>query len=144
MKTGTWSCVLLMAAGATLIAGNIQSAAADTLCVNPGGKSGCFAKIGDAFTAAMAGDTIQVAPGTYAEDVVIGKSLSLIGANSANTTINATGKGNGIYIDGPRRQTALQPPQRGGGDRITPISRASLSPMRPRSRFRTTAWSVIT
>ena len=93
MKTRTWSCVLLMAAGATLIAGNIQSAATDTLCVNPGGKSGCFAKIGDAVTAAMAGDTIQVAPGTYAEDVVIGKSLSLIGANSANTTITRPARG---------------------------------------------------
>ena len=142
MKTRTWSCVLLMAAGATLIAGNIQSAAADTLCVNPGGKSGCFAKIGDAVTAAMAGDPIQVAPGTYAEDVVIGKSLSLIGANSANTTINATGKGNGIYIDGLDAKPPFSPLSEVRSR--TPISRASLSPMRPRSRFRTTAWSVIT
>jgi parallel beta-helix repeat protein len=101
MKTRTWSCVLLMAAGATLIAGNSQLAAAATLCVNPG-KSGCFKTITAAVAAASAGDTIQVAPGTYVEgDIKIGKpSLSLIGANSANTIINAAGKGNGIYIDG--------------------------------------------
>ena len=99
MKTRTWSCVLLMAAGATLIAGNSQLAAAATLCVNPG-KSGCFSTITAAVAAASPGDTIQVAQGKYLEDVVIGKSLSLIGANSANTIINATGKGNGIYIDG--------------------------------------------
>ena len=99
MKTRTWSCVLLMAAGATLIAGNSQLAAAATLCVNPG-KSGCFSTVTAAVAAASPGDTIQVAQGKYLEDVVIGKSLSLIGANSANTIINATGKGNGIYIDG--------------------------------------------
>lgn len=31
---------------------------------------------------------------------MIGKALSLIGANSANTIIDATGKANGIYVDG--------------------------------------------
>jgi nitrous oxidase accessory protein NosD len=46
------------------------------------------------------GDTIQVAPGTYSEDVIIGKSLSLIGASSANTIIDAKGQANGVYIDG--------------------------------------------
>jgi parallel beta-helix repeat protein len=100
MKTSSWSSVLLIAAGAVLIAGNSQSAAAATLCVNPG-KSGCFPTIGKAVAAASAGDTIQVAPGTYVEgDIVIGIRLSLIGANSANTIINASGKGNGVYIDG--------------------------------------------
>src|ERR1019366_8510395 len=46
---------------------------AATLCVNPGGTGGCFAKIGDAVAAAAKNDTIQVAAGVYAEDVVIGK-----------------------------------------------------------------------
>jgi hypothetical protein len=85
---------------AALVGASLSPAAAATLCVNPG-KRGCFAKIGAAVAAAKAGDTIQVAPGTYAEgDIVIGKSLSLIGADRASTVINATGKGNGIYIDG--------------------------------------------
>ena len=48
----------------------------------------------------MPGDTIQVAQGTYKEDVIIGKSLTLVGKNSANTIIDATGLANGIYIDG--------------------------------------------
>jgi hypothetical protein len=32
--------------------------------------------------------------------VIIGKSLSLVGANNANTIIDAKGQPNGIYIDG--------------------------------------------
>jgi parallel beta-helix repeat protein len=100
MNTGRWFSGLLIAAGATLFAGICHSSAA-TLCVNPGGKGGCSATIGAAVAAASAGDTIQVAPGAYVEgDIKIGKPLSLIGANSANTIIDATGKGNGIYIDG--------------------------------------------
>ncbi len=74
-------------------------AAAATLCVGSGG-SGCFATIGAAVSVAAPGDTIQVYQGVYAEDVVIGKSLSLIGKNPANTIIDATGLNNGIYIDG--------------------------------------------
>ena len=100
MKTSAWSSVLLMAAGVTVIAGNIQSAAAATLCVNPKVAS-CYSTIGKAVDAASAGDTIQVAPGKYIEgDIVIGRSLSLIGADADKTVINAKGKGNGIYIDG--------------------------------------------
>ncbi|MGE5206754.1 MAG: nitrous oxide reductase family maturation protein NosD [Chlamydiota bacterium] len=76
------------------------SASAATLCVNPGGTSGCFASISAAVSAAGPGDTIQVAPGTYKEDVIIGKSLSLVGAGSSNTIIDAMGLSNGIYVDG--------------------------------------------
>ncbi len=100
MNTRSWAAVLLIAASTALLTTTYKSAIAVTLCVNPG-KSGCFAKIGDAVNAASAGDTIQVASGKYPEgDIVIGKSLSLIGANSAKTIINAAGKGNGLYIDG--------------------------------------------
>jgi parallel beta-helix repeat protein len=76
------------------------SAAAATLCVNQGGSSGCFSRINAAVSAASANDTINVAAGTYAEDVIITKSLSLIGAGSASTIIDATRLPNGIYIDG--------------------------------------------
>jgi nitrous oxidase accessory protein NosD len=75
-----------------------SSAAAATLCV--GSKPGCFSTIGAAVTAANAGDTIEVAQGVYNEDVEIGKSLSLVGKNRANTIIDATGLANGIYING--------------------------------------------
>ena len=73
---------------------------AATLCVNPGGTGGCFAKIGDAVAAAAKNDTIQVAAGVYAEDVVIGKPLSLVGAGRSSTIINAKGLANGVYVDG--------------------------------------------
>lgn len=75
------------------------SAFGATLCVDAG-KGGCFTTIGAAVSAASSGDTIEVAQGTYKEDVIIGKSLSLVGKNSANTIIDATGLANGIYIDG--------------------------------------------
>src|SRR5208337_2844573 len=83
-----------------LIAGIGKPAGATTLCVNPGGTGGCYAKIGLAVSAAMANDTINVASGTYKEDVAIGKALSLVGANRNTSIIDATGLSNGIYIDG--------------------------------------------
>jgi parallel beta-helix repeat protein len=87
--------VLLIVVGTSL-----TTALAATICVNPGGTSGCFSKIDDAVAAAARNDTIQVAAGLYAEDVVIGKPLSLVGAGQGATIINAKGLANGIYIDG--------------------------------------------
>jgi pectin methylesterase-like acyl-CoA thioesterase len=56
---------------------SVPSLKAATLCVNPGGTAGCKSTINAAVAAASAGDTIRVAAGTYKEDVVITKSLSL-------------------------------------------------------------------
>jgi pectin methylesterase-like acyl-CoA thioesterase len=68
--------------------------------VNPGGTAGCFSSINAAIAAASPNDTVKVAVGTYKEDVVIGKALSLIGAGSGTTAIDAAGLANGVYIDG--------------------------------------------
>ncbi len=100
MNRNCGSIVSLIPLCAALLAGICQPAVAGTLCVNPGGTNGCYATIGAAVAAASSNDTIQVSHGTYKEDVVIGKSLSLIGANRENTIIDATGLSNGIYIDG--------------------------------------------
>jgi parallel beta-helix repeat protein len=89
--------IVLCIASASGLAG---LAKASTLCVNLKAKSSCYKTIAAAVAAATAGDTITVAAGTYAEDVVIGKPLSLVGQNSANTIIDAKGLSNGIYIDG--------------------------------------------
>jgi parallel beta-helix repeat protein len=75
-------------------------AMAATLCVNTGGTGGCYKTIGDAVAAAADNDTINVGAGNYAEDVVIGRPLSLVGANYRAVIIDATGLANGIYING--------------------------------------------
>jgi hypothetical protein len=54
-------------------------AAAATLCVRPGGGGGCFATVSDAVNHAHAGDTINVAQGTYAENIVINETVVLRG-----------------------------------------------------------------
>ena len=84
---------------AALLGGIVPSTIAATLCVNPKRPS-CYSTIGAAVASAAPGDTVQVAQGTYNEDVVIGKSLALIGENAANTIIDATGLANGVYVDG--------------------------------------------
>jgi len=73
---------------------------AATLCVNPGGKFGCKSSISAAVAAASPGDTIQVAHGTYKEQVVITKSLSLVAQDGLQPVIDATGMPNGIFING--------------------------------------------
>jgi len=83
-----------------ILCGVSHSAAATTRCVKPGGGSGCFATINAAIAASAPGDTIRVEHGTYHEDVLVDRSVSLLGANAENTIINATGKANGINIDG--------------------------------------------
>lgn len=96
MRTLLWQLFL----SAALVTGVSSLSAAKTLCVNPGGTSGCFSTINAAVAAASPHDTIRVAPGTYAEDVIIGKSLSIIGENRANTIVDASGQPNGFYVDG--------------------------------------------
>ena len=95
---------------AVLIAGMCQSGAAwtaTTLCVNPGGTSGCYPTIGAAVEWARMDylqnkviDTINVAAGIYTEDVMITTPLSLVGAGRGQSIINAMGLANGIYVDG--------------------------------------------
>jgi parallel beta-helix repeat protein len=86
-------CVLMFAALS-------QTAAANTLCVVPKGSNLCYAKIQLAVNAASNNDLINVAPGTYKEDVIIGKPLSLIGSGAGSSVIDATGLPNGIFVDG--------------------------------------------
>lgn len=56
--------------------------------------------IGHAVMRARAGSAIEVAPGTYREQVVLTKRLTIQGEHSP--VINATGFGRGILISGPR------------------------------------------
>jgi parallel beta-helix repeat protein len=90
----------VIAASAAVIVGLNHPALAATACVTPGGGSGCAATISAAVAAASPGDTILVGHGTYAENVVITKPLSLIGERRENTIIDARGLANGVYVDG--------------------------------------------
>jgi len=100
MKGEGYLLTKLCAACAAVVTVLCQGALAATLCVNPGGTGGCYSTIAAAVSAASPNDTVAVAPGTYKEDVVIGKPLALIGANQSKTIIDATGLSNGVYIDG--------------------------------------------
>ena len=64
------------------------ASAGATLCV---GASGCFATIQAAVDAAHDGDTITVAPGTYAGGITIDVSVDVRGAGAGATTIQGGG-----------------------------------------------------
>ena len=84
----------------TLICGSSLTATASTLCVNTKGSAGCYSTISSAVAAAHLGDVVKVANGTYAEDVLVNKSVSIVGEDKEKTIIEAKGLSNGIYIDG--------------------------------------------
>src|SRR4051794_19134775 len=88
---------VVFAAGA--IAACASPAAAATLCVKPGGGGGCYKTINAAVAAAAPNDVIRVGHGTYHEDVIIGKALSLLG-DEGPVVIDAAGLLNGINVDG--------------------------------------------
>ncbi|WP_263355863.1 right-handed parallel beta-helix repeat-containing protein [Acidicapsa ligni] len=77
-----------------------SNASAATWCVNHAGTAGCKSSISAAVSAATAGDIINVAQGTYAEQVIITKPLSLIGDPFNPPVIDATGQFNGIFVNG--------------------------------------------
>ncbi|MCK4613320.1 MAG: right-handed parallel beta-helix repeat-containing protein, partial [Thermoplasmata archaeon] len=78
-----------------------KEASADTLTVDDDG-SGNYTKIQDAIDAAEDGDTIRVFDGTYYENVVVNKTVNLIGNGSANTTIDGGGSGTVVKITADR------------------------------------------
>ena len=89
--------VVLSAAAIAACASNSYAA---NLCVKPGGGGGCYNTISAAVTAAAPNDVIRVGHGTYHENVLVGKPLSLLGEGAEQVVIDATGLLNGINVDG--------------------------------------------
>ena len=94
------SHTLQIACAAVFLAAGTQVALSATLCVNHAGSGGCYSTIQNAVNHAAASDIINVAAGTYKEDVVISHPVSLIGAGPKASLIDARGLDNGIFVDG--------------------------------------------
>jgi len=65
------------------------------------GSQGQYKTIQQAVNAANAGDIIRVAPGTYTENVVVSKSLTIIAASGRPTVTATTSSQNVITVTGP-------------------------------------------
>jgi hypothetical protein len=95
------SRLITQAGVATLLAALAFAASAGatpaTHCVGP--QPGCYSQIQPAIDAAHDGDTIAVAPGTYAGGITIDKSLNIQGAGSKRTVINGGGPVVTIFRD---------------------------------------------
>jgi hypothetical protein len=89
MRRLTFTLWLALVAGGATAAGGYPAHAAGTLCV--GTKLGCFSTIQAAVNAAHDGDTITIAPGTFAGGVTVDVSVNLIGAGSTKTIIRGGG-----------------------------------------------------
>jgi parallel beta-helix repeat protein len=61
------------------------------------GANCAFQTISAAITAAVSGDTITVAAGTYIENVNVNKSLTLTGASSATVTVTAASQTDSVF-----------------------------------------------
>ena len=91
-RTKLVSRLLLLAAVALILCAALAvPASAATLTVGAGGQ---FKTIQRAVDAAKPGDTVLVAPGTYTENVVVSKPLTITG----NATVNAADSSKDVFL----------------------------------------------
>ncbi|HID73897.1 MAG TPA: DUF1565 domain-containing protein, partial [Thermoplasmata archaeon] len=86
-------CSLLMFAAAVLIGIPYASEATTYVVDDDGGSWANYTTIQDAVDNATDGDTILVYNGTYNEDVLVYKGLTIVGNGTAETTVIGTGNG---------------------------------------------------
>jgi hypothetical protein len=108
---GTPTRIVAPAVAGILLAFGASEAVA--LCVNPGGTGGCLASVQAAVDAAAPNEVIDVAPGTYVENISIpeGSLLTIQGTDAATTILDAGVPGAFIQrvllIKGPRTKVTL-------------------------------------
>ena len=108
-----WAMRLILIVGISLflmLLLSIDGSGRTIIVDDDGGED--FTKIQDAINASQDGDTIRVYAGTYKENIIVNKSVGLIGNGSELTTINGGENGDvvsitadgvnlsGFYIDG--------------------------------------------
>jgi len=101
IKNRILKCCLLIAVLLVLVllvlAAGSEKAEGKTITVDDDGE-GDYEKIQDAVDAAEDGDTIRVYEGTYYENVVVDKTVNLVGNGSTATTVDGGGSGSVVKI----------------------------------------------
>jgi parallel beta-helix repeat protein len=72
----------------------------EVLYVNETGSDGAYTHIQDAIDDAIEGDTVFVYGGIYRENLIVDKTLSLIGEDMNNTIIDGGGNVDVVYVSG--------------------------------------------
>src|SRR5690242_11928569 len=85
---GTALVVALLGLGRTDVAAG-RAAATITVCANPNQPAADFTTIQDAITAAADGDTINICAGTFSEQLLVSKTVTLVGAGPGQTEVTA-------------------------------------------------------
>ena len=96
-KTRTIIAFLLLAGGIILLTLTAEGASAKTITVDDDGGAD-FSSIQEAVDAAEAGDTIRVFDGTYYENIVLNKTVTLLGNGSETTIIDGGENGDVVQI----------------------------------------------
>ena len=89
--------MLVVFVSVVLLAAGSGGAEGKTITVDDDGK-GDYEKIQDAIDAAGDGDTIKVWKGTYEENVMVDRIVSLIGNGSEEVTVDGGGSGHVVNI----------------------------------------------
>ncbi len=84
-----------------------QPSYASLTVVAAGGQTGATGRIAEAIGLVTAGGTVNLAAGTYSENVPVNKNLSLVGNSPSDTFVNG-GAGVGVTVVNPATAVTLQ------------------------------------